>query len=107
VYTQLTESPPAALEGAGVVIEAGEADPHGNLEGADAGEVVLSFPSPESLTRERDEVHRVLAHPGTGTEPLVIVLEAADELTDEDLTVVLTAAARAPRPVILRVIRNG
>ena len=85
----------------------GEADPHGNLEGANAGEVVLSYPSPESLTREREEVHRVLAHAGTGTEPLVIVLEAAEELTDEELAVVLEGAGRAERPVILRVIRNG
>lgn len=107
MYRQLTERPPSSLEGAGVVIDAGEADPHGNLKGADAGEVVLSFPSPESLTRERDEVHRVLAHTGTGTAALVILVEAAEELTDEDLAVVLEAAGRAERPVILRVIRNG
>jgi hypothetical protein len=107
VHRQLTERPPSAVEEAGVVIDVGEADPHGNLEGADAGEVVLSYPSPDSLTREREEVHRVLAHAGTGTEPLVILLEAAEELTDEELAVALEGAARAERPVILRVIRNG
>lgn len=89
------------------MFDAGEADPHGNLEGADAGEAVLSFPSPESLRREPEEVRRVLAHAGTGTEPLVIVVEAAEELTDEDLGIVLDAAGHVKRPVILRVIRNG
>jgi hypothetical protein len=49
----------------------------------------------------------VLAGAGTGTEPLVVVIEAAEELTDADLGLVLDAARRAPRPVILRIIREA
>ena len=37
----------------------------------------------------------------------MVVVEAADELREEELAAVLTAAGRARRPVILRVIRDG
>ena len=68
---------------------------------------MLSVPSPQTFRREPDELHRVLTEPGTGTEPLVVVVEAAEELTDSDLRLVLDAARRSPRPVILRVIRDA
>ena len=74
---------------------------------ATGGEVVLSVPSPETLDRERDEVRRVIAHAGTGTEPLVVEVEAAEELRDEELAAVIEAAERSPRPVILRVLRDA
>jgi hypothetical protein len=56
---------------------------------ATGGEVVLSVPSPETLERERDEVRRVIAHAGTGTEPLVVEVEAAEELRDDELAAVI------------------
>lgn len=65
------------------------------------------MPSPESLSREPDEVTRVISRAGAGVEPLVLVIEAADELREEELTVVLAAAERTSRAVVLRVIRNG
>lgn len=71
------------------------------------GEVVLSVPSPETLERESDEVHRVIGQAGTGTEPLVVVVEAADELRDEELAPVVEAARHTSRSVILRVLRDG
>jgi hypothetical protein len=37
----------------------------------------------------------------------VVVIEAAELLRPDELDVVAAAAARAPRPVILRVIRNS
>jgi len=52
-------------------------------------------------------VRRVISHAGQGAEPLVLVLQAAEELRDEELTTVLSAAEHSARPVILRVIRNG
>ena len=88
-----------------MVVETGVTDADGNLEPPLAGEVVLTLPAPEALARQADDVRRVLDGPGTGTEPLVIVVEAAEEFLDEELAPVVAAAARAPRqPVILRVI---
>jgi hypothetical protein len=66
--------------------------------------VVLSLPAPEALERQADDVRRVLDEAGTGTEPLVIVVEAAEEFLEEQLAPVVAAADRARRPVILRVI---
>ena len=44
---------------------------------------------------------------GSGVEPLVIVVEAADELREEELAAVVDAAGHASRPAILRVMRDG
>ena len=107
VDRQLREEPPAAVAGGEILVEIGATDEEGNLEPPLGGEVVLSVPSPEALAREADEVRRVIAHAGTGDEPLVVVVEAAEELRDEELAPVLEAAGHTSRPVILRVIRNG
>jgi hypothetical protein len=107
VEVQLAADPPAAVSDRDVVVEIGATDSEGVLESPPAGEVVLSVPSPQTFRREPEELHRVLAHPGTGTEPLVVVVEAAEELTDSDLRLVLDAARQSPRPVILRVIRDA
>jgi methylase of polypeptide subunit release factors len=107
VERRLTEEPPAAVAGGEVVVEAGAADAEGNLEPAPGGEIVLSLLSPEALSREADEVHRVIAEAGTGTAPLVLVIEAAEELRDEELAPVLSATGHTSRPVILRVIRGA
>jgi hypothetical protein len=107
VHRQLLEDPPDRLAGDEVAIEVGEVDAEGNLEASAAGEVVLSVPAPESLSREADEVRRVIAESGTGEAPLIVVVEAAEELTDEELAPLLDAAGRTSRPVILRLIRNA
>ncbi len=106
IERQLREDPPAAARAGEVVVEAGITDEAGNLEPALAGEVVLSLPAPEVLGQQAADVGRVLHQAGAGTDPLVIVVEAAEALADEELAPVVAAAARAPRrPVILRVIR--
>jgi hypothetical protein len=87
-----------------VLVQTGPTDSHGNLEEL-AGEVVLSIPGPAELGRQADEVQRVLREPGTGTAPLVIVVQAAEELQDEEAALIVEAARRAPRPVILRIVR--
>jgi hypothetical protein len=71
------------------------------------GEVVLSVPSPETLERESDEVRRVIAQAGTGAEPLVVEVEAAEELRDEELGAVVAAAEHTSRAVILRIMRDA
>ena len=68
---------------------------------------VLSVPSPETLAREAAEVRRAIAQAGTGVEPLVVVVEAADELRDDELAAVLEAAGHTSRRVIMRVMRDG
>jgi hypothetical protein len=107
VERQLSTSPPQAIAAGEVVVEAGYTTADGHLEPPEVGQVVLSVPSPESLAREPDEVRRVIARAGTGVEPLVVVVEAAEELRDNELAAVVDATDHAPRPVILRVMRDG
>jgi hypothetical protein len=101
---QLREQPPPAVANGEIVVESGPTDAQGTLEPPAAGEVVLSVASPEALA---NEVRRVIAHAGTGVEPLLLVVEAAEELREEELSAVLEAAAHTSRPVILRVIRGA
>ena len=90
-----------------IVVEAGPTDAAGDLVAPDAGKVVLSVPSPETLAREREEVLHVLEQAGSSVVPLVVVVEAAEELRDEELRAVLEAAEHSSQPVILRIIRDA
>lgn len=107
VERQLGSQALESVESGDVVVEVGPADPHGQLESPAAGEVVLSLPSPEALTREADEVRRVIEQAGTGVEPLVVVVEAAEELREDELSALLDAAGHTSRAVILRIICDG
>ena len=69
-----------------------DADAEGRIAPPDVGQVVLSVPSPETFVREPDTVRRVIDGAGTGEAPLVVVVEAAEELRDDELAVVLAAA---------------
>ena len=104
---QLTAEPPASVGSGAVVVEREQPDEQGNLDAPAAGEVVLSAASPEAFSRDPAEVRRVIDRAGSGTEPLVIVIEDAEELREEELDPVVQAAARSSRPVILRVIRDA
>jgi hypothetical protein len=92
VERRLKAQPPSALATGEAVVESEPADASGYLEPPDAGEVVLSVPSPETLARERDEVRRVITEARPGIGPLVVVVEAAEELRDEELEAVVDAA---------------
>jgi hypothetical protein len=107
VERQMTAEAPLAVASGEVVVTVIASDARGNLEPPDAGEVVLSVPSPETLLRQADEVRRVIAGAGSGEEPLVIVVEAAEELREDELAAVLEAAEHTARAVILRVMRDG
>jgi Zn-dependent M28 family amino/carboxypeptidase len=107
VDRQLSAQPPQSVASGEVVVEVGATDPEGQLEPPAAGQVVLSLPSPEALAREAAEVRRVIGQAGTGVEPLVIVVEAAEELRQDELAAVLDAAGHTSRAVILRVIRDA
>jgi hypothetical protein len=107
VERQLRSEPPEVVARGTAVIDVGPADEAGGLESPGVGEVVLSVPSPETLAREPDEVRRVVALAGPGSEPLVVVVEAAELLRDDELAVVLDAAQKSSRPVIIRIIRDA
>ena len=104
---QLGGQPPAAVASGEAVVEPGPTDVEGNLEASAAGEVVLSVPSPEALRREAAELRRVVEHAGTGTEPLLLEVEAAEELREDELAAVLEAAQHSSRTVILRIVRGA
>ena len=94
---------PPSIEDRDVVLDRRDPDENGRLAPPDAGQVVLSVPSPETFTREPQEIRRVIDGAGAGDEPLVVVVEAAEELRDEELAVVLEAADRTSRPVVLHI----
>jgi hypothetical protein len=107
VDRQLDARALASISTGDVVVEAGAPDPQGHVEWDTAGQVVMSVPSPEALEREAGEVRRVIGHAGTGVEPLIVIVEAAEELREQELAALLSAATHASRPVILRIIRDA
>jgi hypothetical protein len=107
VAIQLAAEPPPSLTGGQAVLEHGATDPEGVLESSDVGEIVLAVPSPEALRRDPDAVRRVIERAGTGTEPLVIVVDSAEELREQEIAPVVEATGHTERSVILRIVRNG
>ena len=78
----------------------------GRLEPPEASEIVMSVPSPEAL-RETAEIRDVIRQAPARHEPLVIIVEAAEELREEELAVVVDAAERAHRQVIIWVMADA
>jgi hypothetical protein len=101
-----TQTLPSIASGE-VVVESGPTDDEGALEAAAAGQVLLSVPSPEALEREAAEVRRVIGRAGSGVEPVVVVVEAAEQLREQELQAVLDAVGHTSRAVILRIIRDA
>lgn len=90
-----------------VIVQAEPADEHGHLEPPEAGEVVLTVPSPETLSHQPEEVRRVLRRTNDLAAPPVIIVEAAEDLFDDDLAALLDGAAHAAAPVIVRIMRDA
>jgi hypothetical protein len=107
VDRQLAAEPPTSVASGEVAVVRGPVDAAGRLEPPAAGQVVLSVLSPEALRREADELRRLVGGAGTGTEPLVVEVEAAEELRDDELSAVLDAARHASRAVILRILADA
>jgi hypothetical protein len=107
VERQLRAQPLPSVAAGEVVVEFGPTDDEGALESPAAGQVLLSVPSPEALEREAAEVRRVIGGAGAGAEPVVVVVEAADQLREEELRALLDAAGQTARAVILRIIRDA
>jgi hypothetical protein len=79
----------------------------GTLGPPEAGEVVMSVLSPEGLSRDPQEIRDVVRRAPAGDEPLVILVEAAGYLREDQLAAVRGAAERAHRGVILRVLGDA
>jgi hypothetical protein len=107
VDRQLSAEPPASVTSGEVLVEHGPTDAEGRLEAPAAGQVVLALPSPEALRRDAEEVRRVIAQAGTGTEPLLVDVEAGEELREEELAPLLEAARHSSRAVILRIVGDA
>ena len=107
VDRQFSAETPASVASGEIVVERGPADAEGVLESPAGGNIVASLPSPEALRREAGELRRVISLAGHGVEPLVVVVEAAEELRADELAAVLDAAKHSSRAVILRVIRDA
>jgi len=97
--------PPPSLASGRVVVDQVAAEPGGRLGPPETGEVVMSVLSPEALTRDQQQVRDVIRH-AAGAGPLVIIVEGAEELREDELAVVLDAAARGRRDVVLRVMEG-
>lgn len=104
---QLSTDPPPSVADGDISIDRAPADEQGHLAPLEIGQVVLSVPSPESLAREPEDVRRVIDRAGAGAEPLIVIVEAAEELREEELAAVLDAAERTERHVILRIASNA
>lgn len=107
VARQLREDPPMSVADGRVLVEHFPLDDDGRLEAPDAGEVILSVLSPEGLRREPERVRDAVRQAAESDQPPVIIVEAAEELREDELAVVLASADRAHRILIMRVMENA
>jgi hypothetical protein len=99
--------PPPSVTSGRVALEHVAGDVEGRLGPPEAGEVVMSVLSPEALKREGQQVQDVVRRAADTDEPLVIIVQAAEELREDELAAVLAATAHTHRPVILRVMGDA
>lgn len=102
----LRAQPPPILASDQVVLDHIEVDPPGDIGPPEAGEVVMSVLSPEGL-RNAQEVRDAVGQAEAGAEAVTIVVRAAEELREDELAVVLEAARRADRLVIVRIVADA
>jgi hypothetical protein len=100
VDRQIELDPPPTVASGRAVIERVTPDVKGTIEPPEAGQVVLSFWSPEGLRREPEQVRQEI-RPDDGSAPPVVVIEVAEELREDELAVLVQAADDASRVVIL------
>jgi hypothetical protein len=101
----LKADPPATLADVRVLVEHLGAGDDGKLLPPEAGEVVLAVPSPEALRREPESVISAVTS-ATAGPPLVILVDGAEELRDDELSTVLDAALQSDGIVILRILEG-
>ncbi|HEY1915546.1 MAG TPA: hypothetical protein VGH27_08220 [Streptosporangiaceae bacterium] len=101
-----TDAVPDSIVSGQVALDHIEGDPGGVIGPPPAGQVILSVLSPESL-RDSRLIHDVLARAKPGGEPLVITVDAAEYLREDELAAVLDAAGHAGRLVIVRILADA
>lgn len=106
VDVHLREEPPASLTDRRVVLEHLTAGPDGKLEPPEAGEILLTVPSPEALRRQAGEVLREVVDAEEDGGPLVVLVEGAEYLRDDEIGAVLDAAAATKRVLLLRILQG-
>lgn len=102
----LRAQPPPTLASDQVVLDRIEAGPSGDIGPPEAGDVVMSVLSPEGL-RNAQEVRDAVEQAEAGDEAVTIVVRAAEELREDELAVVLDAARRADRLIIVRITADA
>jgi hypothetical protein len=107
VARRLRADPPMSVANGHVVVEHFPLDDDGRLEAPDGGEVILTVLSPEALRREPERARDAARQAAESDQPPVIIVEAAEELREDELAVVLDAADRAHRILIMRVMENA
>jgi hypothetical protein len=100
------EGPPPSIASGEVIVERLDPRADGRLEPPEAGEIVLSVLSPEAL-REPEQVQDAVGQAQAGEQALVIIIEAAEYLREDELAVALDAANRSHRVVILRIMADA
>jgi len=103
VDRELHAYPPPSVASGQVVLDHVLAGADGRLEPPEASEIVMSVLSPEAL-RQPSEVRDAIEQAPDKRKPLMIIVEAAEELREEELAVVVDAAERAHRKVIIRIM---
>lgn len=106
IDAHLREEPPASLADSRVVVEHLSAGPDGRLPRPSAGEIVLTVPSPEALQRDPNEILNVVLAAAEDGGPLVVVVEGAEYLRDDEIGAVLDAAAATKRVLLLRILEG-
>jgi hypothetical protein len=106
IDVHLREEPPASITDGRVVVERLQPDENGLLQPPEAGEVILDVLAPEALRREPEEIRRVILAAASDGGPLIVLIEGAEYLRENELDAVLAAAAATDRVVILRILRG-
>jgi hypothetical protein len=90
-----------------IIVERLPAGADGSLEPPDAGEIILSVLSPEAFKAEPDELQAAIGGAAPDEQALVILVEAAEYLREDELAVVLDAAKSSHRLIIVRVMADA
>jgi hypothetical protein len=102
----LRADPPPSVTSGRVVLERLPADAEGRITPPEAGQVVASVLSPEGLISEAGQVAEAITGAAADHQPLVVLVQDAEHLREEELAALLAAAARSGQVVLLRVLSS-